>query len=132
MTFEEILRMRQKELKHALSKHLKGQGYSVVSQKGFLYAEGDIPVLLVAHLDTVHSEIPHIICYSPDKRYMMSPQGIGGDDRCGVYINAVIFHPTTPFPTYQAENHPAKTRTHRFLLRSGWNRYSVSKYPRHT
>lgn len=86
MTFEEILRMRQKELKHALSKHLKGQGYSVVSQKGFLYAEGDIPVLLVAHLDTVHSEIPHIICYSPDKRYMMSPQGIGGDDRCGVYM----------------------------------------------
>lgn len=45
-----------------------------------------MPVLLVAHLDTVHNELPHIICRSEDGRYIMSPQGIGGDDRCGVYI----------------------------------------------
>lgn len=86
MTFEEILRMRQKELKHFLSAYLKEQGYQVTRQKGFLYAKGDIPVLLVAHLDTVHHEQPDIICRSEDGRYMMSPQGIGGDDRCGVYM----------------------------------------------
>lgn len=86
MTFEEILRMRQKELKHFLSVYLKEQGYMVTQQKGFLYAKGDIPVLLVAHLDTVHREQPSIICRSEDGRYMMSPRGIGGDDRCGVYM----------------------------------------------
>lgn len=86
MTFEEILRMRQKELKHFLSAYLKEQGYMVTQQKGFLYAKGDIPVLLVAHLDTVHREQPSIICRSEDGRYMMSPRGIGGDDRCGVYM----------------------------------------------
>lgn len=86
MTFEEILRMRQKELKLFLSTYLKEQGYTVTRQKGFLYAKGEVPVLLVAHLDTVHHEQPHIICRSEDGRYMMSPQGIGGDDRCGVYM----------------------------------------------
>ena len=60
--------------------------YTTVNKKGFLYAEGDIPVLLVAHLDTVHSEKAEIICFSEDMRYVMSPQGIGGDDRCGVYM----------------------------------------------
>ena len=37
-------------------------------------------------MDTVHNELPHIICRSEDGRYIMSPQGIGGDDRCGVYM----------------------------------------------
>lgn len=86
MTFEEILRMRQKELKHYLAKYLKQSGYEITNKKGFLYGKGEVPVLLVAHLDTVHQEIPSIICRSEDGRYMMSPQGIGGDDRCGVYM----------------------------------------------
>lgn len=86
IAFEDILRMRQKELKHYLVGHLKKMGYDVVKQKGFLYAAGEMPVLLVAHLDTVHNEKPDIICRSTDGRYMMSPQGIGGDDRCGVYM----------------------------------------------
>ena len=56
IAFEEILRMRQKELKHYLSGYLKKAGYSVINKKGFLYAKGEVPVLLVAHLDTVHQE----------------------------------------------------------------------------
>lgn len=86
ISFDDILKMRQKELKHYLSGHLKKSGYEVTGKKGFLYGEGEIPVLLVAHLDTVHQEIPSIICRSEDGRYIMSPQGIGGDDRCGVYM----------------------------------------------
>lgn len=86
MTFENILQLRQAELKKALEGHLCEQGYAVINRTGFLYAKGDYPVLLVAHLDTVHRDPPRIICYSPDKRYMMSPQGIGGDDRAGVWM----------------------------------------------
>lgn len=86
IAFDDILRMRQKELKHYLAGHLKKLGYDMVKRKGFLYAKGEAPVLLVAHLDTVHNEIPSIICRSADGRYIMSPQGIGGDDRCGVYM----------------------------------------------
>ena len=86
LSFEEILLMRQKELKHALTKHLKGTGYTVTSAHGYLYAPGEIPVLLVAHLDTVHQQPPSILCYSMDGKYLMSPFGIGGDDRAGVYM----------------------------------------------
>ncbi|MDD4510305.1 MAG: hypothetical protein PHY23_05330 [Oscillospiraceae bacterium] len=85
-SFENILQMRQKELKHNLAKELKAMGYSVTNAKGYLYAPGEIPVLLVAHLDTVHQELPTVICYSEDGRYAMSPYGIGGDDRSGVYM----------------------------------------------
>ena len=84
--FETVLRLRQPELKEALGEELLEMGYPSISRKGFLYAPGEIPVLLVAHMDTVHYEPPSIICYSKDGRYIMSPQGIGGDDRAGVYM----------------------------------------------
>lgn len=84
--FEIVLHLHQSELKKALREDLSEMGYMPISKKGFLYAPGEQPVLLVAHLDTVHAEPPSIICYSKDGRYIMSPQGIGGDDRAGVYM----------------------------------------------
>lgn len=84
--FESILRMTQPELKEHLAQQLREQGYEPVCKSGFFYAEGTVPVLLVAHLDTVHTHRPDIICRSEDGRYWMSPYGIGGDDRAGVYM----------------------------------------------
>lgn len=84
--FESILKMTQGELKEYLAQQLREYGYEPVCKNGFLYAEGTIPVLLVAHLDTVHTHQPDIICRSEDGRYLMSPYGIGGDDRAGVYM----------------------------------------------
>jgi hypothetical protein len=86
MNLERILRKPQGELKHTLNAALQRMGYSPVSRKGFLYAEGTVPVMLVAHLDTVHKNRVQTICYSKDGNILMSPQGIGGDDRAGVYI----------------------------------------------
>jgi len=51
----------------------------------YLYARGEIPILLTAHLDTVHRQIPTDIFYDSNKKVLWSPEGIGGDDRCGVY-----------------------------------------------
>ena len=84
--FESILKMTQGELKEYLAQQLCEYGYEPVCKNGFLYAEGTVPVLLVAHLDTVHTHQPDIICRSEDGRYLMSPYGIGGDDRAGVYM----------------------------------------------
>lgn len=86
LCFESILQMTQKELKQALATELSARGYTPVSRKGFLYAEGELPVLLVAHMDTVHKQTVETICCSSDGRFMMSPEGIGGDDRCGVHM----------------------------------------------
>ena len=86
MKFFDIVKLTQKELKGALVKELKNNGYNPVAQDGFIYAEGNVPVLLVAHMDTVHKEKCTIICTSNDGDVVMSPQGIGGDDRCGIYM----------------------------------------------
>lgn len=57
-----------------------------VKEKGrFLLVPGESPVLLIAHLDTVHRVPVKTICSSKCGNILMSPQGIGGDDRCGVY-----------------------------------------------
>ena len=86
MLLESILRKTQRELKRALFVELKKCGYSPLNRKGFLYAKGDLPVLLVAHLDTVHERRVRTICYSRDGKILMSPEGIGGDDRAGVFM----------------------------------------------
>lgn len=86
LSLESIVRMTQSELKQALKQELEARAYKPISKKGFLYADGELPVLLVAHLDTVHKTPVRHILYSKDGRLIMSPEGIGGDDRCGVHI----------------------------------------------
>lgn len=86
-SFERILRKSQNALKSALVNELAMLGYeNIKAPDGFVYASGELPVLLVAHLDTVHLRRVKTICYSKDKKIMMSPEGIGGDDRAGVYM----------------------------------------------
>jgi hypothetical protein len=76
--------MPQLELKKYLFKKLRKSHGEVEWRDGFLYAKGEFPVLLVAHMDTVHKEtVKEVIC-SDGK--INSPQGIGGDDRCGIYM----------------------------------------------
>lgn len=83
-TFEEICKMTQQGVKGYMHSYLVECGYAPISEDGFLYAKGDIPVLLVAHMDTVHKEQCKEINNNNGK--LSSPQGIGGDDRCGVFI----------------------------------------------
>jgi len=83
LTFETILRLPQMDLKKTLKAELKSRGCPVTDKPGYLYAEGTIPVLLAAHMDTVHRQPVEQICYSADGAVAMSPQGIGGGERCG-------------------------------------------------
>lgn len=81
--FEKLCKMSQYELKNHLHKELSKYG-KVHNNKGYLYHKGTHPVLLVAHLDTVHKQAPKKIIYKNGA--LSSPYGIGGDDRCGVYL----------------------------------------------
>lgn len=83
-TFTDICRMTQTEVKKYMHEYLTSNNYNVINEDGFLYAKGTVPVLLLAHMDTVHKEIPKEITEINGK--ISSPQGIGGDDRCGIYI----------------------------------------------
>lgn len=87
--FIDICKMKQRELKKHLKNELIGAGYeNVVSKDGYLYAKGDIPILLTAHMDTVHREVVKTFSEvkKNGKHYLSSIQGIGGDDRCGIYM----------------------------------------------
>lgn len=83
-TFNEICMMTQKEVKEYMREYLTSKAYKVANEDGYLYAKGDVPVLLMAHMDTVHKENCRDIINENGKIY--SPQGIGGDDRCGIFM----------------------------------------------
>ena len=83
-TFIDICRMTQPELKKYLNEFLISAGYKTNVDDGFIYAKGSIPVLLIAHMDTVHKELCKDIFEENGK--VSSPQGIGGDDRCGCFM----------------------------------------------
>lgn len=57
----------------------------VIKTKDYVYARGEVPVALVAHADTVHVQLPSEIFYDKEKNVIWSPQGIGADDRAGIY-----------------------------------------------
>lgn len=83
--FVELCKMSQKSLK----KYLKGK-IDCVEGDGYLYHKGTVPILLTAHMDTVHKELIKDFYEEYDEttrvHMISSPQGIGGDDRCGIYM----------------------------------------------
>lgn len=83
-SFDSICKMTQNGVKEYMNSYLMSKGYQPICEDGFLYARGTVPVLLVAHMDTVHRELCKEIVREDGK--ISSPQGIGGDDRCGIYI----------------------------------------------
>lgn len=64
---------------------VREHGYRrLVRGREFLYAPGKTPVLVVAHVDTVHAKPPREVLYDPRQEMLWSPEGIGADDRAGV------------------------------------------------
>lgn len=86
--FKKICKMEQVELKRWLTGVLNVRYREVISGDGFLYAKGNVPILLTAHMDTVHADKhPQIVVKkTKDGTILSAPQGIGGDDRCGIWI----------------------------------------------
>lgn len=82
-TLENVIYPTQKKLFNRLKKRFHGK--TVSSHGDYILVKGEAPIMLVAHLDTVHKSPVKTICKSRDKTVWMSPEGIGGDDRCGVY-----------------------------------------------
>ena len=97
--FQKILKMTQMELKKYLKDYLVGCGYKVINGNGFLFAKGDVDILLTAHMDTTPTvggmkRNPPSVIYTSPEGVVSSPQGIGGDDRCGIYIITEIIKET--------------------------------------
>lgn len=84
--FTQLCFMSQERLKKYVTKELRKTHPAVIVDDGYVYAQGKFPVLLVAHLDTVHDKLPTSILYNTKENSVSSTNGIGGDDRCGVYM----------------------------------------------
>lgn len=90
---EDFVKPTQKELYKLL--RIKYRSEAVVHMDNYILVPGQAPIMLIAHLDTVHKTPVKCICKSSDGNILMSPQGIGGDDRCGVYA-LVKVHEAAP------------------------------------
>ncbi len=99
----DLLTKTQDELLTVCETKLSELGYeSIYAGKDFVFADGDIPVMLIAHLDTVHRELPDVY-YDKKKKVLWSPQGIGGDDRCGVYAILKICETHKPYVLFTTD-----------------------------
>lgn len=58
---------------------------NVILNKNYIIAIGESPIALVSHLDTVFEKPPTNIFYDKEKNVMWSPEGLGADDRAGLY-----------------------------------------------
>lgn len=84
--FENICKMSQAVVKKYATKQLGKTHTDITVGDGFVFAKGTFPVLLVAHMDTVHKKLPKLIVYEEEGGVISAPNGIGGDDRCGIYM----------------------------------------------
>lgn len=83
--FKQIAGMNQSTLKKSLKSLLKKTGYDPVETEDYIWAKGKIPIALVAHLDTVFKFPPKEFYYDKTANVVWSPDGLGADDRAGVY-----------------------------------------------
>lgn len=85
--FKQVATLSQDGLHKAMKAYLRAMygKDKVVSSKDYVYAKGDIPIALVAHMDTVHKQIPKNIFFDRENGVIWSPEGIGADDRAGVF-----------------------------------------------
>ena len=102
-SIEQFFQLKQPQLLKAMKHYLNSKYDKVIATKQYLIAVGDIPVGLVAHLDTVFKNPPDNIFYDRVKNVMWSPEGLGADDRAGVYAIVQILksglRPTIIFTT---------------------------------
>ena len=86
VAFIKMCKMSQKQLKKYVVKQLRKTHNTIHTGDGYVFAKGTLPIMLVAHLDTVHEKLPDKFYYDQQTDSISSPNGIGGDDRCGVYM----------------------------------------------
>jgi hypothetical protein len=85
--FTTIARMPQnslfKSIKNFLKKYYPVE--KIIARSDYILCEGEVPIMLVAHLDTVFKTPPQNIYYDQKQKVFWSPQGLGADDRAGVF-----------------------------------------------
>lgn len=84
--FERLVSLSQKGMHEAMTQFLRAKyKNNVIVTKDYIVAIGDIPIALIAHMDTVYKTPVVDLYYDQRKGVLWSPQGIGADDRAGIF-----------------------------------------------
>lgn len=118
---EDFLRPTQDRLFEELATMYRGK--TIINDSNYILVKGQAPIMLIAHLDTVHCDPVETICENDSGNILMSPQGIGGDDRCGVYALVTAYKQSTvkPWILFTCEEEVGGVGAERFCIdhRSG-------------
>lgn len=82
-----LIDCNEQSLKNGVAEVLRKNFYrkkKVHNTNDYLFVEGNIPVMLIAHLDTVFHYNKKELFYDREKNVLWSPDGAGFDDRAGV------------------------------------------------
>ena len=85
LVIKHLCGLTQEDLLSQMHKFLAKHYQNTWVEDYAVFAEGEIPVTLVAHLDTVFEVTPDDFYFDGKKGVLWSPQGLGADDRAGVF-----------------------------------------------
>ena len=83
--FEKLVSLKEREMLKAMQQYLKSKYDNIITTKDYIIAIGDIPIALVAHMDTVFKVPVSDLYYDRLKGVLWSPDGLGADDRAGIF-----------------------------------------------
>lgn len=84
-TFKNLCQIKEKTILGFVAQYLRAKYDNVIETEFYTIATGDIPVALVAHADTVFTGVPQTFFHDREKDVLWSPEGMGADDRAGVF-----------------------------------------------
>ena len=84
--FELTVKATQSKLHKMMHKILKRNYKNIINTSDYIMAQGDIPIAIVAHMDTVFKLPPGEVYFDKQKGVLWSPDGLGADDRAGVFL----------------------------------------------
>lgn len=83
---KKLCSLRESKLEKVLLKYLYSKRYKIMYEPDmYIMAEGNLPICLIAHMDTVFRFLPEEFFYDQQKKVLWSPGGTGFDDRAGIY-----------------------------------------------
>ena len=100
---QNLCTMTEAQLRAFLIKLLKRNHYNPIVTANYIIAEGDNPICLIAHTDTVFKYRPEEFLYDQKRDVLWGVGGSGFDDRAGVFAIVKIlqnsWHPSIIFTT---------------------------------
>lgn len=84
-TLKQLCALTQGGLKKTMATYLTSKYKKVIETDDYIVAEGNIPIALVAHMDTVFPRPACEVFYDRTSNVIWSPQGLGADDRAGIF-----------------------------------------------